>query len=103
MTLTIYRESRSFLLKPETLARHLRIAGLVVFTSGRTRQRAVASDVAQLVLPEIVAHRIETRSPNECMCVFDEDRFTLSEVLQLASDADCEYEKRSNAGLSDNC
>ena len=93
MTLRIYREGGSFRLIPEILARHLRTTGVVVFTSGRVRQRGIARDVVELVHPEIEAIKSETRSPNDCMCVFDPERFSLADVLKLASDADWEFEK----------
>lgn len=101
--LRIYREGGSFRLIPELLGRHLRVTGLVVFTLGRIRQRGIAREVAALVHPEIEAFESETRSPNDCMCVplrtvFHPERYSLAEVLKLASDTDWEFEKQAKHG-----
>ncbi len=93
MTLRIFREGKPCQLIPELLARELRITGTVVFTSGRVRQRGIAQEIKELLLSQIDAREIETCSPNDCMCVFDPERFSLEEVLKLASDADAEFEK----------
>lgn len=93
MTFRIYREGGRLRLDPELLARQLRIVGVVVFTSGRVRQRSVAREVMALVAPDISALPGETLSPNGCMCVVDPDRYSLGDVLKQVSAIDCEYEK----------
>ena len=90
--LRIYREGGKLCLIPELLARQLRITGLVVFTSGRVRQRDIAREVMALVRPEISAISGETLSPNGCMCLVDPDRFSLLDVLKEVSKIDCEFE-----------
>lgn len=90
----IHREGAAYRLAVDHLANELKLDGFVAFTSTRTRQRAVASAIEQLVTASIDTVGLETDSPNECMCVIDVGRYSSREVLTLVAAADEEYEHR---------
>ncbi|AMV48522.1 hypothetical protein [Paraburkholderia caribensis] len=89
----IHREGGSYRLNARSLARELRLNGFVAFTTTRTRQRALAQAIEQLVDDETNTVGLESDSPNECMCVVDVDRCSIHEVLGMVADADLQYEK----------
>ena len=92
MEFEILREQGKFRLDAEDLASRLISNGYVVFVSGRTRQRELAHMISKLVAPDITVVHLETRSPNDCMCVVDVDRFSAREIRQKATEIDFENE-----------
>jgi len=92
MDFEILREQGAFRLDAEGLASRLISDGYVVFVSGRMRQRELAHRISKLVAPCIVAVHLETRSPNDCMCVVDVERFSAREIKQRATEIDVENE-----------
>ncbi|WP_443797746.1 hypothetical protein, partial [Burkholderia vietnamiensis] len=59
----------------------------------RTRQRALAQAIEELVDDDTKTVGLESDSPNECMCVIDVDRYSIHEVLGMVAAADLQYEK----------
>ncbi|WP_141753200.1 hypothetical protein [Duganella sp. HH101] len=94
MSIHIYREGGKFRLIPELLARQLRIVGVVVFTSGRVRQRTIARQVMDLVSPDIEPVHGESQSINGCMCIIDTERYSLREILLQVAAIDEQSEQR---------